>query len=110
MMGGQSIDMVKEEMVAVVPIGTPLTMGPAAITTLLLLVTQFPVYYVVISFILNILIVYVIFISSNYIIRFLGQGGVKAVSKISSLLLAAIAVNMIIRGLDLLGILEVPAV
>lgn len=110
MMGGQSIDMVKEEMVAVVPIGTPLTMGPAAITTLLLLVTQFPVYYVVISFILNILIVYVIFISSNYIIRFLGQGGVKAVSKISSLLLAAIAVNMIIRGLDLLGILDVPAV
>ncbi|MDD5701899.1 MAG: MarC family protein [Dehalococcoidales bacterium] len=109
MMGGQSIDMVKEEMVAVVPIGTPLTMGPAAITTLLLLVTQFPVYYVVISFILNLLIVYVIFISSNYIIRFLGKGGVKAISKISSLLLAAIAVNMIIRGLDLLGILDVPA-
>jgi multiple antibiotic resistance protein len=107
MLGGQSTDLIKEEMVAVVPIGTPLTVGPATIATLLLLVTQFPVYYVVISFILNIAIVYLIFISSNFIIRFLGRGGVKAISKISSLLLAAIAVNMIIRGLTLLGVLNI---
>jgi multiple antibiotic resistance protein len=109
MMGGASMDIVKEEMVAVVPIGTPLTMGPATITTLLLLVTQFPLYLVVISFILNIIIAWVIFMMSTYIVRFLGRGGVKAVSKISSLFLAAIAVDMIIRGLGILGVLNTPA-
>jgi len=38
---GHMVQVVKEEMVAVVPIGTPLTVGPATITTLLLLATQF---------------------------------------------------------------------
>ena len=105
MIGGRFVDVIKEEMVAVVPIGTPLTVGPATVTTLLLLATQFPIYYVVISFALNILIVWVIFLASNYILRFLGRGGIRAISKIATLLLAAIAVNMVIRGLSLLGVL-----
>jgi multiple antibiotic resistance protein len=110
MIGSRSLDIIKEEMVAVVPIGTPLTVGPATIATLLLLATQFPIYYVVISFALNILIVWLIFRASTYIMRFLGRGGVRAISKISSLLLAAIAVNMIIKGLNLLGVLNLPSV
>ncbi len=105
MIGGRFVDVIKEEMVAVVPIGTPLTVGPATVTTLLLLATQFPIYYVVISFALNILIVWAIFLASNYILRFLGRGGIRAISKIATLLLAAIAVNMVIRGLGLLGVL-----
>jgi multiple antibiotic resistance protein len=108
MVGGRAMDVIKEEMVAVVPIGTPLTMGPAAITTLLLLATQFPLYWVVISFTLNIFIVWLIFMLSNYIMRFLGRGGIRAISKISSLFLAAIAVNMVIRGLSMLGVLNIP--
>jgi multiple antibiotic resistance protein len=106
MIGGRSIEVIKEEMVAIVPIGTPLTVGPATITTLLLLATQFPVYWVVISFALNILIVWIIFVTNSFIVRFLGRGGVRAVSKIVNLLLAAIAVNMIINGLSLIGVLH----
>jgi multiple antibiotic resistance protein len=102
---GRMVETVKEEMVAVVPIGTPLLAGPATITTLLLLVTQFPLYIVLISFVLNLLIAWIVFMQSNRIINFMGRGGLKAVSKVFSLLLAAIAVNMIIQGLDLLGVL-----
>lgn len=104
---GRMVDVIKEEMVAVVPIGTPLTVGPATITTLLLLATQFPLYMVLISFVLNILITWLIFLSGTRIIRFMGQGGLKALSKVFSLLLAAIAVSMIIRGLNLVGIINV---
>jgi multiple antibiotic resistance protein len=104
---GQAVELIKEEMVAVVPIGTPLTVGPAAITTLLLLATQFPLYIVLVAFILNLLVVWVVFMLSHWIVRFLGQGGLKAISKVFSLLLAAIAVSMIIRGLGLLGILNI---
>ncbi len=104
---GRMVDVIKEAMVAMSPIGTPLTVGPATITTLLLLATQFPLYMVLLSFLLNLIIVWAIFMSSNRIIAFLGGGGLKAISRVFSLLLAAIAVNMIIRGLTLVGILKI---
>ena len=104
---GRMVELIKEEMVAVVPIGTPLTVGPATITTLLLLATQFHLYIVLISFILNILITWLVFLLSSQIVRFMGRGGLKAVSRVFSLLLAAIAVSMIIRGLDMVGIIDV---
>ncbi len=105
---GRMVEIIKEEMVAVVPIGTPLTVGPAAITTLLLLGTQFPTWIVLISFLLNIFIVWLTFIVSNQLVRFLGKGGIKAFSRIAALLLAAIAVNMVLRGLSMLGIINLP--
>ena len=104
---GRMVEIIKEEMVAVVPIGTPLTVGPATITTLLLLAAQFPLYMVLLSFALNLLITWVIFLQSSYIVRFMGQSGLKAWSRVFSLLLAAIAVSMIIRGLSMVGILGV---
>jgi len=106
---GEMVEIIKEEMVAVVPIGTPLTVGPATITTLLLLATQFPLYLVLLSFMLNILLTWGVFLLSNQIVRFTGRGGLNAISKVFSLLLAAIAVGMIIRGLSLLGIIHVSA-
>jgi len=104
---GRLVEVVRQEMIAVVPVGTPLLSGPATITTLLLLVGQFPLPVVLISFILNILIAWLLFLASGQIVRFMGEGGIKAVSSVFNLLLAAIAVSMIIRGLGLLGILEI---
>ncbi len=104
---GRMVETVREEMIAVVPIGTPLVVGPATITTLLVLANQYPLYVVLISFILNLLITWIVFILSEPIVRVLRQGGLKAISKIFSLLLAAIAVSMVIHGLDLVGILKV---
>ncbi|MFC1861476.1 MarC family protein [Chloroflexota bacterium] len=107
MLTGQMVDAIKEELVAVVPIGTPLLSGPATITTLLLLVTQFPLYIVLISVVVYILISWGLFLLGNLVIRLMGQGGLKAVSNVFNLLLAAIAVTMIARGLNLLGIIHV---
>jgi len=107
MTSGRMVEAVKEEMVAVVPIGTPLTVGPATITTLLLLVNQFSIYVVLVSFIVNVFITWLVFMLSGQIARFMGQGGLRAVSRIFSLLLAAIAVSMVIHGLDLLGIIHI---
>ncbi len=104
---GHLVEVTKQEMVAVVPVGTPLTVGPATITTLLLLASQFPLYIVLISFALNILIVWFFFLLGNQIVRFIGEGGLRAVSQVFNLLLGAIAVSMIIHGLDLLGIVSI---
>ena len=102
----ESENEVKNEMVGVVPIGTPLTVGPATITTLLLLVKEYPLYWVLISFALNLFIVWIVCMLGNWIASFLGQGGIKAVSRVFSLLLAAIAVSMVIKGLEILGALH----
>ncbi len=96
----------KQDMVAIVPIGTPLLVGPATITTLLLMATQYSLPVVLLSFTLNMLVSWGIFLLSNQVIRFLGHGGLKAVSKVFDLLLAALAVSMIIRGLDIVGIFK----
>ena len=104
---GRMVETIKEEMIAVVPIGTPLVVGPATITTLLILASQFPLYIVLISFMINLLITWVIFMLSETIIKVLRPGGLKAISKVFSLLLAAIAVKMVMDGLNLVGILKI---
>ena len=104
---GRMVEATRDAMIAVVPIGTPLVVGPATITTLLLLATQFSIYMVLLAFVLNMLITWIIFMFSGYIVRFIGEGGLRASSKVFSLLLAAIAVSMIIRGIDLVGIINI---
>lgn len=92
----------KEEMISVVPIGTPLTVGPATLTTLLLLTDEYGLGIVLWAFVLNLFIAWVIFLKGEAIAHFLGQGGLRAISKLASLLLAAIAVRMIVKGITLL--------
>ena len=102
LVAGKMIEMpLKEEMVAVVPIGTPLTVGPATLTTLLLLSGQYHLWIVVIAFAVNLAAAWLIFLQANLLVGFLGHGGVRAISKVASLLLAAIAVRMVIRGLTI---------
>lgn len=85
--------------VGVVPIGTPLIVGPATLTTLLLLVSQYSSVMVLLAFLVNLGIAWVVFHQADRATRFLGQGGQRAVTKIASLLLAAIAIKMIRQGM-----------
>jgi multiple antibiotic resistance protein len=87
------------ELAAVVPVGTPLLVGPATISILVVLSGLFPVWMVVVAFLLNMLVAWIVFTQSQHIVRFLGQGGLEAFSKVAYLLLAAIAVQLIRRGI-----------
>jgi len=91
-------DVSASEMVGVVPLGTPLIVGPAVLTTLLLLIDNYHIVIVLSSFILNLAIQWVLFRQATRIVDFLGHTGVDAASKIVMLLLAAIAVKMISQG------------
>jgi multiple antibiotic resistance protein len=92
------------DMLGVVPIGTPLVVGPAVLTTLLILIDQYSIIIVIVSFILNLAIGWLLFTQANRVVAFLGQGGVRAASKVVSLFLAAIAIKMIRQGvLQVLG-------
>jgi len=110
MLTGHLVEVNQGEMVAVVPIGTPLVVGPATITTLVFLidVQKMNLYIVLLSFALNMFISWAVFILGHQFVRFFGQGGIKAISRIFNLILAAIAISMVVRGLSLLGIINVP--
>jgi multiple antibiotic resistance protein len=82
-----------------VPIGTPLIVGPAVLTTSLVIISQYGLLATVISVIVNILVAGLIFGGSFGLIKVLGEAGTKALSKIMSLLLAAIAIMLIRKGI-----------
>jgi multiple antibiotic resistance protein len=100
----ETTDLSASETVGVVPLGTPLVVGPAVLTSLLSLTGQYRIAIVLSSFILNLVIQWVLFRQADRIVDFLGRTGANAVSKIVMLLLAAIAVKMIREGvLAILG-------
>ena len=86
--------------VGVVPIGIPLIIGPAVLTTILILVDTYGYAPTIVSLIINLGIVWIAFRQSKYIIKLLGESGTKGLAKVFSLLLAAIAVMMIRVGIS----------
>lgn len=88
-----------KEMIGVVPIGTPLVVGPAVLTTLLLLTPEYGIPTVLLAFVLNLVFAWLVFTQADRIARFMREPGLRAVSQIASLLLAVIAVMMVRKGL-----------
>lgn len=82
-----------------VPLGTPLIVGPAVLTTSLALMGAYGIYLTLVSVLINIFLAGLIFSRAAILTRFLGDSGSKALSKVTSLLLAAIAVMMTRKGL-----------
>lgn len=85
-----------------VPIGTPLIVGPAVLTTSLVIIAEYGLWASLVSVLVNILLAGLIFSLSDVLIKKLGVAGSKALSKIMALLLASIAVMMIRKGILLL--------
>jgi multiple antibiotic resistance protein len=95
---------VPDKELGAVPLGTPLIVGPAVLTTSMIIVSEYGISATLISVIANILFAGLVFNLSGLVIRVLGESGSKALSKIVSLLLAAIAVMMMRKGI--MGMLE----
>ena len=83
----------------IVPLGTPLIAGPAVLTTSLIIIEQFGILPTLIAVTLNVAVAGAVFASAGILIKILGEPGTKALSKITSLFLAAIAVMMIRKGI-----------
>jgi multiple antibiotic resistance protein len=87
------------DLVGVVPLGVPLIVGPAVLATILVIVDLYGYPAAVFSLVVNLLFVWLVFSRAANIIEKLGKGGTRAVAKVTSVLLAAIAVMLIRRGI-----------
>lgn len=83
----------------VVPLGIPLIIGPGAITTILIAQGEFGYPATLLSIAANLLLVFGAFSFGPGLLRLLGPDTSKAVAKVASLFLAAIAVAMIRAGI-----------
>ena len=84
----------------VVPLGMPLIAGPASITTLLVLAQNqaLGLAVILVALAVNLVLVVLALHYSAWLGRKIGPTGLRAISKIISMLLAAIAVSMIRQG------------
>lgn len=82
----------------IVPLGMPLIAGPALLTALLVLVDTVGVVFTLVSLLVNLALVALAFWNADRFARWMGMQGLRGVSKIVALLLAAIAVSLIRRG------------
>ena len=81
-----------------VPLGVPLIVGPAVLTTTIVLLGEHGAGPTVAAMLANIGVAGVVFWLSGPLSRFLGKAGSRTLSKLAALLLAAIAVRMVRKG------------
>jgi multiple antibiotic resistance protein len=89
--------------ISVIPLAFPLTSGPGAITTVILLVSQagnvFESSFVFIGIIIGIAITYVAMVYSDRLFQKLGYQGLDVITALMSIIVMAIAVQFIISGI-----------
>lgn len=81
------------------PLGTPLITGPAVLTTVLVLSGTRGFAATSVSLILNMCVVLLVFLKADLLSKVMGRTGMKAFSKVAHILLAAIAVTMMRKGI-----------
>lgn len=89
-----------DDTIGIVPIGTPLIIGPGALTTLLLIVDTTGYTWTMVSLVMNVAIVWVVFFFSDKVIKVITKPGSIAIGKVFALFLAAIAVMLIRSGIE----------
>ncbi|MBW1947064.1 MAG: NAAT family transporter [Deltaproteobacteria bacterium] len=93
---------VEKEHVALVPLATPLLAGPGAITAVLVwqqtMDSSVNTVLLPAAIIIACIIVYLVFYFGVWIIRVMGMGGIRVITRLMGLLLAVIAVQFMMSG------------
>jgi multiple antibiotic resistance protein len=78
----------------VVPIAFPIIAGSGTLTTIMSLKANYDELYIALGIIINLVIIYAVLKSLNFIEKLLGPGGLLAVRKFFGVILLAIAVKI----------------
>lgn len=91
------------EDITIVPLAIPLLAGPGSIGTVILLMSHKPglvtTSVVFLSILATAVATYLIFINAKYLLDYLGASGVRVMTRLFGLLLAAISIEFIIDGI-----------
>ena len=106
MLGGVSRTKTIEEreQMFIVPIASPLLVGPGTITTLIVFSAVYPAHLGVISVAITALLIYLTLRGSEQITGIIGKNGVRAMGRLMAIIIAATAAEMIHTALYNWGI------
>jgi multiple antibiotic resistance protein len=79
---------------SLVPLGFPILAGSGTLTTLLSLKAVYSIYNILIAVIINLLIVYIVLRSVDFIEKTLGKSGILVLKKFFGVILIAIAIKI----------------
>lgn len=85
--------------IAIVPIATPLLVGPGTMTTIIVLSATTWIVYLVISIFIATTITYLILRYSEILVKVLGRNGIRAFGRFMSIIIAAFAAQLIYSGI-----------
>ena len=91
---------VDREALGAVPLGVPLLAGPAVLTASLLLVDQYGRWMTSVALFANMIVAAVVLLFADAIHRVLGSNGTRIAQRVTLLLLAAIAVMTVRKGVE----------
>ena len=86
----------------IVPLGVPLIVGPAVLTTLLLTRERHGVWVTAMAFNANILLTWAMLLAAERLLGWMGREGTKVMSKVANLILASFAVMLVRQGVTML--------
>lgn len=100
MLGGlpRTKSLESHEEVAVVPIATPLLVGPGTMTTIIVLSAAMPLIVLILSIIIVTVATYLILRYSELLVRVLGSNGTRALGRFMTIIIAAFAAQLIYAG------------
>lgn len=91
---------------AFVPVATPLLAGPGAITTVMISIRAFGFFDTMAATVVALLISKLVIDSSSWFTRIVGHNGLKILTRINGLLIAAIAIEFMRKALLAWGIVK----
>jgi len=95
---------ISKDNVALVPLAIPLLAGPGAVTAVMVWRQAHDstpdLAFLVLAIFLASLIVYLVFCSGEWILRVMGVGGIRVVTRLMGLLLAVIAIQFMVNGFE----------
>lgn len=99
----QEKEALEREDIAIFPLAIPLLTGPGAITTVINLMniseTITEKFMIIISIFLTFLIAKIILNKSALIIKYVGKTGIQVITRVSGIIVAAIAIQFIMNGI-----------
>lgn len=100
---------VQKEDVGVIPLGIPMLAGPGAISTVMVLIGQSPIWWQVLvvfgAIAVTALSSYWILAGADRVRKVLGETGIRILMRMMGLLLTAIAVQFVLNGFTDLGVI-----
>jgi multiple antibiotic resistance protein len=100
----------EKEDVGIIPLGIPMLAGPGSISTVMVLESQAPdwrhavIVFSAIAF--TVAISYVVLAAADRVRSFLGETGIRVLTRMMGLLLTAIAVQFVLNGLKDVGVVR----